>query len=171
MLEGIGKNVPEEKVLEGIALGFSEAQRLAAFIKENFSGQKIAFPEQKQTTCDAAVKAVFDAKFSQIGNYPGKKERNVFFDEIHQEILAGFPEAATDGDLKKEIKGVFEKELRARVRNQINKTKTRLDGSKPNEVRKITCDVGLLPRVHGSALFHRVETQALALITLGTWGD
>ena len=171
MLEGIGKNIPEEKVMEGIALGFSEAQKLAAFIKENFSGPKAAFPEPKQTTCDAAVKAVFDAKFSQVGNYPGKKERNVFFDEIHQEILAGFPEAETDGDLKKEIKGVFEKELRARVRNQINQTKIRLDGRKPNEVRKITCGVGLLPRVHGSALFHRGETQALALITLGTWGD
>ncbi|MFH2068653.1 MAG: polyribonucleotide nucleotidyltransferase [Candidatus Omnitrophota bacterium] len=169
MLEGIGKNVPEEKVMEGIALGFSEAQKLAAFIKENFSGPKVAFPEPEQTTCDAAVKAVFDAKFSQVSNYPGKKERNVFFDEIHQEILAGFPEA--DDNLKKEIKGVFEKELRARVRNQINQTKIRLDGRKPNEVRKITCAVGLLPRVHGSALFHRGETQSLVLITLGTWGD
>ena len=57
------------------------------------------------------------------------------------------------------------------VREQILNSKTRIDGRKLDEVRKISCETGILPRTHGSALFTRGETQALVAITLGTSED
>ena len=70
-----------------------------------------------------------------------------------------------------EIRGVFDDMKKKVVRNAISKDKRRPDGRKSTDVRPITCEVQVLPRTHGSAVFTRGETQALAVATLGTSSD
>jgi polyribonucleotide nucleotidyltransferase len=70
-----------------------------------------------------------------------------------------------------EIKGIMEEEEREIIRDLVIKEKKRIDGRAFDEIRPITCEVGLLPRTHGSALFTRGETQALVVTTLGTSND
>jgi polyribonucleotide nucleotidyltransferase len=74
-------------------------------------------------------------------------------------------------DTKKEINKFFEELERQLIRDMILKQKTRIGGRTYNEVRPISCEVAVLPRTHGSALFTRGETQALAVTTLGTSSD
>ena len=174
MMEGIAKNIPEEKVLSAIAYGIQESQKLVGFFSENFSVPKEKVPEPEKAEWEDAISRIFDQKFSQVANYPGKTERSAFFDSIKQELLSNqqwLPSSLAETVPEKEIKEAFERELRIRVRKHILETKARLDGRKPDQIRPISCEVGLLPRVHGSALFRRGETQALALVTLGTWAN
>jgi len=76
-----------------------------------------------------------------------------------------------DEEKQEEVKKVFEEVLKDRIRKLVVETGKRLDGRRKEEVRPIECEVGLLPRVHGSALFTRGQTQCLASLTLGTSAD
>lgn len=167
MMEGIAKNIPEEKVLEGIQFGVEGAKQLIAFFAENLWTPKENLPEPPFLEWESVVAQILDSKFYLVNKFPKKTERNIFFDGIKEEAVMALAEKATE----KEVKEVFEKLLRQRVRSHILKNGVRLDGRQPTDVRSISCQVGLLPRVHGSALFRRGETQALALVTLGTWAD
>ena len=98
-----------------------------------------------------------------------KKESYHLVDELKDEILKAIPE--DDEDKRKLAKRAFER-LREKIfRDDMLDAKRRPDGRAFDKIRKITCEVGLLPRVHGSALFTRGETQALATLTLGTKED
>ena len=90
-------------------------------------------------------------------------------EEVLKEILAGIPEE--DEELQKLAKRAFERLREKFFRDDILRHQRRPDGRAFDQIRQITCEVGLLPRVHGSALFTRGETQALATLTLGTKED
>ena len=75
--------------------------------------------------------------------------------------------AEQQGDIKEILRGIEKKTMRERILSQGE----RADGRKVDEVRPITCEIGILPRTHGSALFTRGQTQALAVTTLGTSRD
>ncbi len=168
MLEGMAKNVPEETILEAISLGFKEAAKVADFIRRELSAEKQEkILETPNYPWEEEVLSILNSRFTQVHNYPRKSQRKAFFEDIEKEVR----KRLTDKASEKEIKAAFEKELRLSVRNYILRTGKRLDGRSPEEIRAINCQVGLLPRVHGSALFRRGETQALALVTLGTWAD
>jgi polyribonucleotide nucleotidyltransferase len=98
-----------------------------------------------------------------------KAERNALMAEIRAEVQASlgedFPEA------EEQIANLIGKSEKAAMRRQIVEKGVRSDGRKPDDVRPITCEVGVLPRTHGSALFTRGQTQALAVATLGTQQD
>src|SRR5262249_37753838 len=104
----------------------------------------------------------------------GKAERYAAVDAAKQKVMAHFfPAGATEPPRYNELRvsGVF-KELEAKiVRNSILDTGRRIDGRDVKTVRPIVSEVGMLPRTHGSALFTRGETQALAIATLGTGED
>ena len=99
----------------------------------------------------------------------GKKERQERIHDIQADLLEELGQDAPE--TKKEIKKFFEELERRLVRDMILKEKTRIGGRTFNEVRPISCEVAVLPRIHGSALFTRGETQALAVTTLGTSSD
>ena len=98
----------------------------------------------------------------------GKMERHDRMREILLDLQQQFGE---DPALRPQIRKLFENLERDTVRRMIVKEKKRIDGRKFNEVRPISCEVGVLPRTHGSALFTRGETQVLAVATLGTSSD
>ena len=88
-------------------------------------------------------------------------------DEISNEILGDSP----DSDSSKELKQIFADIKKDEMRSSLITNKIRIDGRKPTEIRPITCETKVLPRTHGSALFTRGETQALAVTTLGARED
>jgi polyribonucleotide nucleotidyltransferase len=100
--------------------------------------------------------------------YP-KKESYRRVDALKEEVLASIP--GEDEELQKEAERAFERLREKFFRDDVLHRHRRPDGRPFDKIRPITCEVGLLPRVHGSALFTRGETQALATLTLGTKED
>src|SRR5262249_3129977 len=99
----------------------------------------------------------------------GKQERYAALDAARDEVVTSL--GVTDAAVAKEVVALFDKTKKAVVRETIIHERRRLDGRGLSDVRPITCEVGILPRTHGSALFTRGETQALVVATLGTSSD
>ena len=100
---------------------------------------------------------------------PRKQERYSRLDRIREDVMAA--QTAEDPSLKGTVAAVLENLERRVVRNMILGERKRIDGRSATEIRPISSEAGILPRVHGSALFNRGETQALASVTLGTSSD
>jgi polyribonucleotide nucleotidyltransferase len=115
------------------------------------------------------IRERYEADCARVLVIPGKIERHKKFDEIVgraiEELAADYPDRAG------EIKGIFGELERSFLRGMVLREKKRIDGRGFSDIRPITCEVGVLPRAHGSALFTRGETQALGIATLGTTFD
>jgi polyribonucleotide nucleotidyltransferase len=108
-------------------------------------------------------------RFDAAVNNPDKAARSAALNMVQDELIATL--GAEFPDRLKEIIGFYEKELKSYVRNNILDNGMRPDGRDLKTIRPITCEVGLLPRTHGSALFTRGQTQVLSVVTLGSPGD
>ncbi len=117
------------------------------------------------------VEAALGDRLLKAVTIPTKQERYAALDELKAAIVAELVPADDDGKLTGEVKEMFGEIKRDAVRNMIVKDSKRIDGRGLTDVRPISCDVSYLPRAHGSAVFTRGETQALATITLGTKKD
>ncbi|MGS2761950.1 polyribonucleotide nucleotidyltransferase [Sinomicrobium sp. M5D2P9] len=173
MVEGEMKEISEEEMAEAIQFAHEaikvqcEAQlRLA----EAF-GKKPVREYNLQKTDDAIAEKVHEAAYQKIYDIAksgyGKKERSEAFSAVKDEVLALFSEEELEEN-EGLIKGYFKKTEKEAVRELTLSEGIRLDGRKTNEIRPIWCEVNYLPSVHGSAIFTRGETQALATVTLGT---
>ena len=111
--------------------------------------------------------AAYDKCYAIAKKGTGKAERSLAFSEIKDEIKANFSEEELEenGDL---INKYFSKAQKEAVRELVLSEGIRLDGRKTDEIRPIWCEVDYLPSTHGSSIFTRGETQALATVTLGT---
>jgi polyribonucleotide nucleotidyltransferase len=173
MVEGEGQEITEADLLEAIWLAHQDIKRLCAFQKEL---QTIVAKDKRAITLpvvdEELKKVVTDISMEKIKSaitIPDKLRRQETLDEILSEAIESLNTGETD--ISREIGAVFndiEKEL---VRGMILNENIRVDGRRPEEIRKISCEVGILPRTHGSALFVRGETQCLAVTTLGTAED
>ncbi|MAZ71755.1 MAG: polyribonucleotide nucleotidyltransferase [Flavobacteriaceae bacterium] len=176
MVEGEMKEISEEEMTEAIKFAHEhikkqcEAQlRLAEAFGKKETREYPAEREDadlKQKVHDMAYDKVY--AIAQAGS--AKHERSQAFSEIKEEIKATFSEEELEdfGDLVSKYYRAAEKEA---IRNLTLDEGIRLDGRKTTEVRPIWCEVDYLPSVHGSAVFTRGETQALATVTLGTSRD
>ncbi|MFT7334826.1 MAG: polyribonucleotide nucleotidyltransferase [Porticoccaceae bacterium] len=173
MVEGEMKEISEAEMVEAIKFAHGH-------IKNQISAQErlvAAFGKKEVRTYDgeredeaiyAKVKeASYDKNYAIASKGSSKQERTAAFDELKEEVRALFTEEelAENGDL---VSKYFKKVNKEAVRNVTLDLGTRLDGRKTTEIRDIWCKVDYLPSVHGSALFTRGETQALATATLGT---
>ncbi|HEX9880054.1 MAG TPA: polyribonucleotide nucleotidyltransferase [Candidatus Binatia bacterium] len=173
MVEGGAKMVPEDEVLEALFQGHQAIQLLLKLQEEVRAEvgrpKKVVAPEEHDGSLLKKVRELAHEKIQQAVRIPDKRERSTRLSEIRAEmlpqVLVNFPER------EKEIKAVFKKIETELVRSLIVKDRLRIDGRGLKDVRPITCEVGVLPRTHGSALFTRGETQALAVTTLGTASD
>jgi len=173
MVEGGAKMVPEDEVLEALFQGHQAIQLLLK-LQEKVRAEvgrpkKVVAPEEHDGSLLKKVRELAHEKIQQAVRIPDKRERSTRLSEIRAEmlpqVLVNFPER------EKEIKAVFKKIETELVRSLIVKDRLRIDGRGLKDVRPIACEVGVLPRTHGSALFTRGETQALAVTTLGTASD
>lgn len=175
MVESSSKEVPEERMVDAIMFGH-------AFIKEIVQLQKellVKCRKEKQPIPPLKVdmklletiKKKYQAEIGVKNLTPGKEERKNALNEIIKRIIAEYCADAEGAPTKKAIKAIFERIETTVVREQIINEGKRPDGRGLTGIRPITCEVGLLPRTHGSALFTRGETQALVVTTLGTTSD
>ena len=175
MVEAGALEVSEDTVAEALAFGHEQVRRIIAAIRE-LHGQlnpiKVVVPP---LPFDEALAGQIEQKFGarlhdalDTAKHP-KKESYHLVDEIKKEILVAIPEE--DEDRRTLAARAFERLRENFFRDDILHHQRRPDGRAFDQIRKITCETGLLPRVHGSALFTRGETQALATLTLGTKED
>jgi polyribonucleotide nucleotidyltransferase len=175
MVESGSLQVSEDTVADALEFGHAEIKRIVAAIRElgsrvNPVKMKVAAP-----AFDEALYKEIAAKYGErlhdaldTAKHP-KLESYGLVDTIHAEILAEIPEE--DEEQAKLADRAFER-LRERLfRDDMLIRRRRPDARAFDEIRQITCEIGVLPRVHGSALFTRGETQALATTTLGTKED
>ncbi|HEX8574836.1 MAG TPA: polyribonucleotide nucleotidyltransferase [Flavobacterium sp.] len=173
MVEGEMKEISEKEMIEAIKFAH-EAIKIQIAAQERL---QTAFGKKEVRTYDqekqdeaiyAKVKeAAYDKCFAIAQAGTGKQERSEKFSLVKEEVKTLFTEEelAENGDL---VSKYFSKTQKEAVREVILQLGIRLDGRKTNEIRSIWSEVDYLPRVHGSALFTRGETQALATVTLGT---
>jgi polyribonucleotide nucleotidyltransferase len=110
------------------------------------------------------IASILGEKLSQVLEEPGKLQRDKALTSLKEEIK----NKLVDSFSEDEINFAFEAQLKAAVRGKILQTRRHLDGRQTKEIRPISCEVGILPRTHGSGLFARGETQVLTITTLGS---
>ena len=173
MVEGEMKEISEKEMVEAIKFAHEHIkvqidaqERLAAAF-----GKKAVREYEGEREDEAILAKVKEAAYDKIyaiaSKGSAKHERSAAFDAVKEEVLALFTEEELleNEDL---VSKYFKKVNKEAVRNVTLDLGTRLDGRKTTEIRPIWCEVDYLPSVHGSALFTRGETQALATATLGT---
>ena len=173
MVEGGANMVSESDVVDSLFFGHSELQQILDLqdkLREKLGKPKREFEKREVDPAIAErVRGIASQRIAAIYDIADKLERGAAYDAVKNDALAQleaeFPEKELD--IKEEIHSIWKKLARER----IVKTKVRIDGRNPGEVRPIECEVGILPRAHGSALFTRGETQALVSATLGTSMD
>ena len=175
MVEGGANEVSEEIMLEAIDKASVIIKAICAAQKElGKTAGKEKLPIKKTIEELLHYQEIWDHAFAQYKTacfLPGKIERNKAKAIVKNDALKHFEEKYPEEDLKIEIFKVFEDLEYKILREAILAENKRSDGRKNDEIRPITCELGILQRTHGSALFTRGETQALVVTTLGTASD
>ncbi|MCH7548488.1 MAG: polyribonucleotide nucleotidyltransferase, partial [Candidatus Krumholzibacteriota bacterium] len=174
MVEGEADEVSEEEMLAAVKFGHETIKQLNTLqrdlVAQVGAPPKRTVPEKpSHDEIDEAVTKAFESPIKKALTIVGKLERQNAIADIHKEAAEKFAEQFPEmgGYVGGVIGDIEKREMRAMVLDQ----KKRVDGRGYADVRNITCEVGVLPRAHGSALFTRGETQALVSLTLGTRAD
>ncbi|MCH7958558.1 MAG: polyribonucleotide nucleotidyltransferase [Candidatus Hydrogenedentes bacterium] len=178
MVEGSAKSLPEATMLEALEFGHGYIKTIVGAInelRERAGVEKMPFEspvvnEEVVADVNGLATSALEAALAIVG----KQERQDALSAAKQNVKDTLAEkygeekfAERSGDISSAF-GSLEKKM---MREKVIKTSIRIDGRKLDEIRKITIEVGILPRAHGSALFTRGETQAMVSTTLGTGRD
>lgn len=174
MIEAAANEVPDEQMLASIMEGHQEIQKLCAFIleiqkevgKEKFAYESSFLPEE----FFAEVKELGFEKMAEAVLSDDKDVRDVQVRALQDELTQVFEEKYTGTEAEAWLKllpEAFYQLQKKVVRHYLFAEHKRVDGRSMDEIRPLSCDVGLLPRVHGSGLFQRGQTQVLTTCTLG----
>ncbi len=184
MMEAGARQVPEEEMLAAIAAGQTAYQELIAFQKKilgELKPQKVALeikePDEvltikvKEFLKDKLAEAIYvKEKSTRMNKLSELNDALVNFVKTELSSVENSGPEETEEKIK-QAREIFEEEVNRLVHENIFKKGQRPDGRQPDEVRDIGCQVGVLPRTHGSAVFNRGTTQALSTVTLGSPGD
>lgn len=173
MVEGGAKQLPEDVMLDALFTAHQELQVLLDLQDELRKAVGKAKREVVPPQRDEALFARFEKeavpRIKTAFEVTGKHERYAAVRKAEEEVVASL--AGADADQAKVLKGFCEDVKSSVMRGAIVKDGRRVDGRGLKDIRDISSEVGLLPRVHGSAVFTRGETQALVAATLGTSSD
>lgn len=174
MVEAGANEVPEEKMLDAIMFAHEEIKKIVAFQKKVKA--EIGKPVCENLVYDIvpdeinkAVREFADAKLDWALDTFEREERQKRQDEVDSETKEYFAEVFPESE--KAIGDVLYKMTKEKVRAKILNKGVRPDGRSLTEIRPIWCETGVLPRVHGSGIFTRGQTQVLTTLTLGTVSD
>jgi polyribonucleotide nucleotidyltransferase len=174
MIEGFGDQLPDDQMLDAILLAQREIAKICELQEElcaKIGKAKTPAPAQVENPFTAIVGGKYAALKSAKAN-PSKQERHAGTDAIKAELKAqyfpvgGEPTTGTPRQFSEAFGALESKVVRDLIQEGV-----RLDGRKSDDLRAVSCSVGVVPRIHGSAVFTRGETQSLAQITLGTGRD
>jgi polyribonucleotide nucleotidyltransferase len=173
MVEAGAKEVPEETIVEALRMAHREIVRLCEwqddFAKEVGKPKVEVAESPKDPEVDQSVDHYLAERLDQALFNPNKSLRESALDDLKKETVAELGPQFVDR--LPYLSRSFDAKVKERVRGKILEEGLRPDGRKTTEIRPISCEVGLLPRTHGSALFTRGQTQALSIVTLGSIGD
>ncbi|REJ22263.1 MAG: polyribonucleotide nucleotidyltransferase [Paenibacillaceae bacterium] len=176
MVEAEADEVPEEVILEAIMFGHEEIKKIVDMIDElvRVAGKPKMEVQLHQVDeeVNRAVREFASARLIEAIRVPEKQARQDAIDAVNADAVAHFEQVYAETPEKMaDVKEVLHDIVKEEVRRLITHEKIRPDGRALNEIRPIECEVGLLPRTHGSGLFTRGQTQALSICTLGALGD
>lgn len=177
MVEAGADELSEEIVLEAILKGHEEIKKIVAMINElrdeallvDLAKEKDDFIFEENIDFYEIVTSYSQEKLSQALRIVNKQKRDEAIQEARKDMLEHFKEIYEDAEV--DLNNSFDGLMKNIVRKLIINEHIRPDGRKLDEVRKITCEIDLLPRVHGSAVFTRGQTQILSVTTLGSTRD
>ncbi len=175
MVEAAAQEVSEETVVEALQFGHEQIKKIIAVLKQLYAQMGIVKqPVTPVPFAEALYKEIEKKYRARLGDalntqkYSKKKSQEKV-DELAEELKESIPE---EDEEKRRAAAHFFDLLRERIfRDEVLLERRRPDGRAFDEIRPVTCEIGLLPRVHGSGLFTRGETQALVTVTLGTKED
>ena len=174
MIEGAGQEISEADMMKAVEFAHSHAQKIAAAIRQ--LAQKVGKPKRQvklYTVRAEAMTAARDLIGGQILSAiltPGKLARHAAEHVLKDKLVEGLKQKFAD-ITPFELNEAFHKIQSEAIRNSIVNDNKRPDGRGSRDLRPLFCEVGLLPRTHGSAIFQRGETQALVITTLGSKSD
>jgi polyribonucleotide nucleotidyltransferase len=173
MVEAGADEIPEELMLEAILRGHDEIKKIVAEIKRFAEEAGVPKREVVLHAVDEALNQEVRERAAERVKSAVRNSDKLAREAAIQEVNASVQEELAESfpDQTKAIDEVLHDILKEEVRRAIIKDGIRPDGRKLDEIRPISCEVGLLPRTHGSALFTRGQTQALSIATLGALGD
>jgi polyribonucleotide nucleotidyltransferase len=185
MVEAGANQLPEQDIIEAIDFGYEAVRDLIQaqldLLKELGIEQVKAEPPVVDLTLENFIKERATQPVKEVlGRFETDKAvRDTALDEIKASVVAAIAELPEEDPVKaaaakapKALSNTFKEVTKTLMRRQVIEDKIRVDGRKLDEVRPISCRVGILPpRVHGSGLFNRGLTQVLSIVTLGTPGD
>lgn len=170
MVEAGANEVTEEEMIGAILFGHEEIKKIVAFIEDiqKQIGKKKIDPELYHPAADVeeAVKEYADKKMDKVLENYDRQEREKAEEELEADVYDHFAEEFPEG--RKDIGEVLYAMKKAKVRSKILDKGIRPDGRNLTEIRPIWCETGILPRVHGSGVFTRGQTQVLTTCTLGS---
>jgi polyribonucleotide nucleotidyltransferase len=173
MVEGGAVEVSEEEIAEGLEIAHRGIQELVGIQKELIALASVPTMEWTAIEVPADVRRrvteLAEDRVTEALGLREKAERSQALAGLREDVKLALTEEFPDlGQAISTSLGAIEKQV---MRRQILERKERVDGRGPDDIRAINCEVGLLPRTHGSALFTRGQTQALAVVTLGSSSD
>jgi polyribonucleotide nucleotidyltransferase len=177
MIEGFGQEIPEDKMVEAIMFAHRELAKLCELQEELMSKAGVSpavFEAPPANPFVALLEAKALNKLRELKQNPSKAERHTATDELKEALAKEFFPDGADVDAEGRTKlqfGVAFYELEGKAVRGLLLEGKRLDGRSTDQLRDVSCQVGVLPRVHGSALFTRGETQSLGTVALGTPRD
>ncbi|MGQ4649403.1 polyribonucleotide nucleotidyltransferase [Lyngbya aestuarii] len=186
MVEAGANQLPEQDIIEAIDFGYEAVQDLITAQRELMAELGIEMVTEEPPVVDSTLEEFIRDRVTKpikevLSKFDfDKNSRDAALDEIKENtVMAEIAELSAEDPIKvaatensKEVGKVFKSLTKELMRRQIVEDGVRVDGRKLDEVRPVSCRVGLLPpRVHGSALFNRGLTQVLSTVTLGTPGD
>ncbi|MDT2831222.1 polyribonucleotide nucleotidyltransferase [Vagococcus carniphilus] len=179
MVESGAKEVSEEDMLGALLFGHAEIKRLVAFqeeIAKEIGKEKMEISLlQIDEDLEKEINEAYKTRMVEAIQTEEKLAREDNIDALKEEIIASYEEKfAEDAELAKwmkEVRQILENMEKNEVRRLITIDKVRPDGRKIDEIRPLDSEIGLLPRVHGSGLFTRGQTQALTTCTLAPLGE
>ncbi len=173
MVEAAGEEVPEEIILDAILQGHDEIQRVVRKQKEIIA--EIGVPKEDfeeevvPEEIESAVRELATDDVRDMMSIGDKGDRRNTRDRIHEKVQQALVERFPGED--EQVRSVLDEIEKEELRRAILTEGRRADGRRTDEIRRVTCEVGLLPRVHGSGIFTRGETQVLTVAALGSVGD
>ena len=174
MVESASLELPEDTLLDAIKFGHKEMQVLIDLQEEMAKACGKEKREIALRDVDAdllkSVRSASVAKLDEINRLNTKEQREEAMDLLLKELVEKL--VTEDSEVsEKDVKYALEETEKEEVRKFIVEKRKRVDGRLFDEIRKIACEVGMLPRTHGSGLFTRGQTQSLSVTTLGTSAD
>ncbi len=175
-VEGMANVLPESEIIEAIEFAHVEIKKIVELQEELVARcgkpkRKLALVEADEELEDKLRVAATDKIVKSIG-IVDKLERQQYLQDLKNDIAVPLEKEEEDGNISEDvIDFVLTKIQKEEMRRVILSESRRIDGRDLSEVRPITCEIGILPRTHGSAVFTRGQTQALGVTTLGISGD